>query len=1071
MTSSKSFHTSTDVNLPAFASKIAVSTKTHTVTERSLSYDFSTHFHPYAASLMRRLLTGSIKGLMDADTETPELHKQLFSSSSYKPSSLVTKAPVADINFESDGAYAVYNWELFYHLPLAVAIHLSRAQKFADAQRWFHYIFDPTDDSEEPAPQRFWQVKKFKTSDVELIEEILLNLATGADPQLKERTIACINAWREDPFRPFAIARVRPTAYMFRAVMAYLDNLIDWGDWLFRQDSGEAINEATQIYVLAASILGRRPQLVPGSGFTRPQTYASLRQHLDEMSNAVVSMENTVQLDTAPSPSQLSQEDRLATLRGLGATLYFCVPKNDRLMSYWDTVEDRLFKIRNSLNIQGIFRQLPLFDPPIDPALLARAAAAGLDVSAVVAGVNQPLPLVRFSLLLGKAVDVCQEVKGLGAGLLSALEKEDAERLAVLRAQHERSTLELAEAVRYQAWQEAIKNREGLERSLSNVVNRFRHYETLLGKKDSEVTIPALDPLDLEALARMKYEQEEPAMGLRTINPDLSDDPDNDGEGRKLNRKEVEELGKLEAAHTYEVIAAALSAVGGALAGLPMFEVAGKPYGVGAGVHLGGLSFGLAFNLGADVVRIGASQWTYEANKAGKLGNYDRRELDWAHQSNLAAGEISQTFKQLRAAQIREAMAEREWRNHQQQIANARDIEMFLTDDRKGKRTNTDFYTWLKRETRGLFNQCFQLAFDVARKAERALQHELGDPTRTFLQFGYSSGREGLLSGEKLLLDLKRMEMAYHELNHREYELTKHISLRQLDPIALLTLRKTGSCTITIPESVYDLDCPGHYFRRIKTVAVSIPCVVGPYATVACTLTLLKSSIRKTALLGDSGYAREGDDTERFSDHFGSLDAIVTSSGQNDAGMFETNLRDERYLPFEGAGAISQWQLELPVKVPQFNVDTVADVILHVRYTAREGGTILRDAAASELQTAIEQASALGSVRLLSVRHDFPTEWARFATATPNSSGVVPVELTLRPEHYPYWSTVLADGDLTIRKLQVLKPDLSELTWYDSADKTVAGTIPDAVGAFTRYLEDNTVSDVLLAITWGAPVS
>ena len=39
---------------------------------------------------------------------------------------------------------------------------------------------------------------------------------------------------------------------------------------------------------------------------------------------------------------------------------------------------DRLFKIRNSLNIRGIFRQLPLFEPPIDPALLARAAAAKL---------------------------------------------------------------------------------------------------------------------------------------------------------------------------------------------------------------------------------------------------------------------------------------------------------------------------------------------------------------------------------------------------------------------------------------------------------------------------------------------------------------------------------------------------------------------------------------------------------------------------------------------------------------------------------------------------------------------
>ncbi len=56
----------------------------------------------------------------------------------------------------------------------------------------------------------------------------------------------------------------------------------------------------------------------------------------------------------------------------IGKALYFCVPRNDKLLSYWDTVADRLFKIRNSLNIQGIFRQLPLFEPPIDPAMLAQ---------------------------------------------------------------------------------------------------------------------------------------------------------------------------------------------------------------------------------------------------------------------------------------------------------------------------------------------------------------------------------------------------------------------------------------------------------------------------------------------------------------------------------------------------------------------------------------------------------------------------------------------------------------------------------------------------------------------------
>ena len=92
----------------------------------------------------------------------------------------------------------------------------------------------------------------------------------------------------------------------------------------------------------------------------------------------------------------------------------------------------------------------------------------------------------------------------------------------------------------------------------------------------------------------------------------------------------------------------------------------------------------------------------------------------------------------------------------------------------KTKRSPTKPSTpWLKREVKGLYAQCFQFAFDITKKAERALQHELGNPELHYIEYGYLAGKEGLLAGEKLYLDLKRMEMAYHDLNQREYELTK----------------------------------------------------------------------------------------------------------------------------------------------------------------------------------------------------------------------------------------------------------------------------------------------------------
>ena len=48
------------------------------------------------------------------------------------------------MEFRPDGAYTLYNWELFFHIPLLIATRLSSNQRFEEAQRWFHYIFDPT---------------------------------------------------------------------------------------------------------------------------------------------------------------------------------------------------------------------------------------------------------------------------------------------------------------------------------------------------------------------------------------------------------------------------------------------------------------------------------------------------------------------------------------------------------------------------------------------------------------------------------------------------------------------------------------------------------------------------------------------------------------------------------------------------------------------------------------------------------------------------------------------------------------------------------------------------------------
>ena len=65
------------------------------------------------------------------------------------------------MDFSFSGSYSSYNWELFFHAPLLIADRLTKNQRFEEAAKWFHYIFNPTDTSSEPAPQRYWQTKEF----------------------------------------------------------------------------------------------------------------------------------------------------------------------------------------------------------------------------------------------------------------------------------------------------------------------------------------------------------------------------------------------------------------------------------------------------------------------------------------------------------------------------------------------------------------------------------------------------------------------------------------------------------------------------------------------------------------------------------------------------------------------------------------------------------------------------------------------------------------------------------------------------------------------------------------------
>jgi hypothetical protein len=942
---------------------------------------FQIYYHPYVGDFIKAVNGDGLPGLLtlanqtandigyyatdpDADTRYYGPYFGFF----YNPQKAVEQPfPTEEVDFSYCGSYSLYNWELFFHIPLLIATRLTQNQRFDQARQWLHYIFNPTTDSADPVPERYWNVLPFhQKPEWGRIEDLLRALADPhTDPATRQELHNQVSEWQNNPFNPHFIARLRPVAYQKMVVMKYLDNLIAWGDYLFNQNTRESINEAEQLYVLASEILGPRPERIPQRGTIQEYTYSDLQRYLlGDFSNPLVALENEFPFGATP-PAQSGGSAGLSGGLGFSSTLYFCVPQNDQLLGYWDTVADRLFKIRHCMTIEGVVEQLPLFAPPIEPGLLVQAVAAGVDLASVLADISAPVPYYRFGYMLQRALELGAEVRALGAALLSALEKSDAEALSLLRASQETSLLKAVRDVKQRQLDEANANLAGLQQSRDAACYRYRRYQQLLALSGS-------CPAPNAAIAE-----------LATPGSPV------------LNANETEYLAQLGYAEQRQQDAAMVEIA----AQITHLLIPDFSFGFPSGTTMsyGGSNIGAALYAWARSINSLASDHTFQANAASAMAGYARRTEEWDFQMNLAGKELMQIDKQIAAANIRIQMAQKELDNQDQQIDNASAIEDFL----RNKYTSQDLYDWMASQISTVYFQCYQMAYGLAKRAERAFRFERGLTDSNYIQFGYwDSLKKGLLSGERLYLDLKRLEMAYLDQNKREYEIAKHMSLVLTNPMALIALKQTGQCIVELSEALFDADYPGHYMRRIKSVSLTIPAVTGPYTSVNCTLTLLKSSIRvKSDPAGSEGnYVRDqNSDDPRFVDNFSALESIATSHGQNDTGMFELNFRDERYLPFEGQGAISIWQIDMPRDTNAFDFETISDVVINLNYTARDGGETLRQAARAEVVGRRQD----GVLRLFSLKHEFPSEWYRFLQP-PDTADRQSMMINLTMERFPF---------------------------------------------------------------------
>jgi hypothetical protein len=886
----------------------------------SYGEQFKNMYHPLVCPLRTTLYKKGISELMKRETQM-QLSPFDFNSH-YEPTSNVPLPhPIEDIDFSSDGSYSSYNWELFFHVPFLIATRLTKNQRFEEALEWFHYMFNPTGALPGDAPQKYWVTKPFflmQDADYESqrIDTLLYKIAAPPPAEIAELEFA-IDQWREKPFQPHVVARFRPVAYQKALLMKYIENLTEWGDYLFRQDTMESIAQATQLYILADKLLGPKPRTVPPAVKPPFETYNQIEGKLDAFGNALIDLENIL-----PDLSALPHDGaELPPAPVTLSMLYFCIPQNDYMLAYWDRIAERLFNIRHCRSIDGVERSLALFAPPIDPGMLVRAAAAGLDMSAILTGLNAPTPYYRFSVLSQKATELTQEVRNLGSSLLQALEKKDAEAMSLLRNELEMKVLNSVRDMKLLQIKEAKEQIEILKRTQAMTEERHKYYRDIEYMNALEITALTLNTASIIGFT----------------------------------------------------IGSIMEMTAGATALVPDITVGGSGFGgspVATARVTGGEQLSSSVSSFAKAILLGSQIMDKTASGIATLANYQRRNDDWKLQERLAKKELDQIEKQIAAAEIRQDIAEADLKNHDLQIENAKQTDDFM----RSKFTNKELYDWTVGQISAVYFKAYQLAYDLAKKAERGYRFELGNDDN-FIGYGYwDSMKKGLQCADHLFHDIKRMETSYLDKNKREYELTKHISLQMLDPLALIRLRATGVCDFKIPEALYDLDHPGHYLRRIKSVSISLPCIAGPYTSVSAKLSLISNQYRKTNI---------GDDyeetAERFTYNVGAIQSIATSSSQNDSGLFELNFRDERYLPFEGCGAIGGWRLELPTPLRQFDYDTISDVVLHVKFTAREGGSNLRRLAEGTLIDKLneikQQLKEEGLHVALNMKRDLPNEW------------------------------------------------------------------------------------------------
>ncbi|MBI6856207.1 toxin, partial [Pseudomonas cichorii] len=783
----------------------------------------------------------------------------------------------APAKMDFKGANGLYFWELFLHLPFMISHRLNLEQRFNETELWLGFIFDPGRKANASlGSPDYWNVRP---------------LTELPDPDYFMRS----------PIDPDGIAASDPVRYQKAVYFHYIKNLIDRGDMAYRQVTPDSLGEAKLWYVRILDLLGPRPDTVLTSQWT-PITLSALagasNPGLREFEAQLIEQEQQVRDSAAATdgkaPIRVNQPELRLSTFGSDPTLveednaHFIVPMNSELTKYWDMVESRLYNLRNNLTLDGKPLSLPVFAAPLDPRALLAAYANGATEGGAGSLLAQETPHYRYAVMFNRASAAVDNLIQFGNTLLSIIERQEQGQMMELQQQQVWEFAQYAIDLQLEAQKVEIEARKALQASKAIADARAVFYARLAEENVSPV----------ETMAAAEHMS----------------------------------------AKVYTVVASISTAVGAALKTVPNHGgfhagiTGGMAVGAAAGGAVGGFRLEGIPEMVAVAASTAASVHDMVADALERAEIFRRRRQEWENASDQARLESEHITAQLAVHDAQTRVTALQLRQAQEARKQAEVAYAFLNK----RFTNSQLYQWLNGQFSTFYYQAYDATFSLCLAAQACWQFEIADYSATFIQpAAWKDAWRGLTAGESLKLNLLRMDAAYLARHDRKLEIVKTVSVKQLPPSTeenpsinigwdevVMRLADEGIAEFEITKAMLDADYPRHYLRRIKRISVSLPVTVGPYQDIRATLTQTWSAVQMN---GPQGPLKE---------NMRASQQIAVSTGIDDDGMFVFNFDDERYLPFEGTGAISRWALDFSDGQEDM-IASITDIIVHVRYTAK----------------------------------------------------------------------------------------------------------------------------------------